>query len=89
MNKHYLFPIEYSEQFSLMQGSNGRGINVEDFSIGVDMADVAMFPDYETFATAWLGSWQAFFEQYEGQSINQKQAFEFCSKLVSVFGIKT
>lgn len=88
MHKHYLLPLEFAADFLKMEGSNRQGIDVEDFAIGVDMAELTTFPNYESFAAAWLGSWKPFFEQNTGKAITQKQAFVYCEKLTKLFGLK-
>jgi hypothetical protein len=89
IHKHYLLPLEYASQFSKMLGKNRRGITVEDFTIGLDSADLVAFPDFESFAAAWLGSWKAFFDQNTAGAITQDQAFQFCSKLSQAFDLET
>jgi hypothetical protein len=88
-HKHYLMPKRFEAKFAQMVGSNGRGIRIEDFAIAVDDQDIKTFPDYDTFNAAWEGSWQAFFDQHANQNITQKQAFDFCTKLIDLFGLKT
>ena len=88
MHKHYLLPLEHAVDFSKMDGTNRRGIDVEDFAIGVDMAELTTFPNYESFAAAWLGSWQPFFDQNKGKAITQIQAFDYCGKLTKLFGLQ-
>jgi hypothetical protein len=71
-----------------MEGTNAKGIDVEDFAIGVDMTDLKTFPNFESFEVAWLGSWKPFFDGNQGKAITQKQAFDYCTKLTKLFGLE-
>lgn len=89
VEKHYLMPKRYEEQFSSISGESGRSLSVEDFAIAVDTNELPIFPDYETFNAAWEGAWAAFFEKHSGKPISQKQVFAYCQELTKLFGLNS
>lgn len=85
IHEFYVLPKEFEQEFRQSLGASQSGINIEDFVIGVDSENVTTFPDFLTFETAWLGSWRAFFDEKQGQSISQKEIFEYCDRLSKLF----
>jgi len=87
--KLYLLPKEFSSNLVSATTDSGKTIEVKDFAIGVESSDIARFGDIETFQTAWLGSWHAFFDQHQDTAFSQKEIFEYCDRLTKLFGINT
>jgi hypothetical protein len=88
IHKHYLFPPEFDNEFITASHDSGRPINIEDFSIAVDMNTLPGYSDYHAFNSAWVDAWSQYFQSRVPGSSTRREVMEHAMQLARRFGLE-